>query len=62
MQKQKQKHISLKNYKTPFFSDTEAWLDTPPDQQTDEMTHKELSNVMCSIQVEAPSINIQYKT
>lgn len=47
------------NYKNSFyFSDTEAWLDTPPDQQTDEMTHRELSTMMCSIQVETPSINI----
>lgn len=41
-----------------FFSDPEAWLDTPPGQQTDEMTHRELSNMMCSIQVATPSINV----
>ncbi|KAM9359211.1 ras and Rab interactor 2 [Symphorus nematophorus] len=28
-----------------------TWLHTPPDQQTDEMTHREPSNVMCSIQL-----------
>lgn len=54
----KQKDISLVNYTTSFFSyDAEAWLDTPPDLQADEMTHEELSSMMCSIQVEAPSIN-----
>ncbi|XP_026223947.1 ras and Rab interactor 2 isoform X3 [Anabas testudineus] len=30
---------------------TETWLRTPPEQQTDEMTHKEPSTVMCSIQL-----------
>lgn len=39
------------NYKSPFPSNTETWLHTPPDLQTDEMAQKELSNVMCSIQV-----------
>nr|XP_033486447.1 ras and Rab interactor 2 isoform X2 [Epinephelus lanceolatus] len=29
----------------------ETWLSTPPDQQTDEMTQREPSSVMCSIQL-----------
>ncbi|XP_051253300.1 ras and Rab interactor 2 isoform X2 [Dicentrarchus labrax] len=28
-----------------------TWLCTPPDQQTDDMAHREPSNVMCSIQL-----------
>lgn len=49
------------NNETPFVSATEAWLDPPPDLQPDEMMHRELSNVMCSIQVETPCINVKYK-
>lgn len=33
------------------FSIAETWLSTPPDQQTDEMSHREPSSMMCSIQV-----------
>lgn len=50
-QMQNQKHIFKELSYFWYLSNAETWLCTPPDQQTDEMTHREPTTVMCSIQV-----------
>lgn len=49
--------VGYKSRAFPVLSVAETWLCASPDRQTDEMTHREVSDVMCSIQVYTLSLS-----